>query len=724
MAATRTRARNRTEFDPVELWPSMLGLGASILYVLGWVGTTNTPIWLDAIGFALAFGPACFLGWKAFRSREESVGRMVSIQLGLTTVTALTIVAAIATSIGLEAFAIVYFSLAFLVTFQTRLPGAAAIAWTLALIWGHATIAEGGWLLGTFYSELVPWELATTRSLFVGAFGFLSAAVHGAEVLERRKRHRQEVAEEREEMIRQAREYRLMSTRRSDAPTSRDEASELITREAVDAVNHAIYQSLSLLKTGLQANTCVLLWMDVKAEELRIKELVSESDAIVEGTLRPERGVIGGVTRRREPVVMRDLRPGFRGLAYYREPQEITDFLGVPVLENGHLRGVLCLDRCDNRPFTEDDVALVEESARYLLRAVENERLFATIERSKYELSRFFDASRRLNSVLTPAEVYEVALEVAADVAPFDVAGITLFDATDDTHTIAAVADHIDMGAAQWTQRRFESNTGLVSMVVKNAHYLPFGGVVRDRKPVVYTADEGFEGMESMLVLPLVVQDNTIGTFMVAAKAPHRFTNERREMLEVVANQVAVTLQNARLYSQMESMATTDGLTGLANHRTFQQKLDEAIARARRGKKKFTLLLTDIDHFKSVNDTYGHPVGDEVLRKVAATFESNLRETDIPARYGGEEFAIILEETDHDGARIIADRLRTELKKLVFQTDQGPFSRTMSIGMAEWPTDATDKQDLIDLTDQALYHSKENGRDRVTAFGEIARRTA
>jgi diguanylate cyclase (GGDEF)-like protein len=698
-------------------------VAAGLLYVFGWLGESG-PLWFDAAGFLLAFLPACWVGWEMLRSREETVGILLSIQLGITTISALTILAASASSIGLEAFAVVYFALAFLVTFQARLPGAVAIAWALALIWGHAVVAEGGFVTGEFDSASVAWQLAITRSLFVGAFGFLSAAVHGAEVLERRKRHRQEVEEEREEMIRQAREYRLLSTRRTDAPADRAEATELITREAVDAVNHAIYQSLSLLKTGLGAHTCVLLWMDVRAEEMRIKELVSESDAIIESTLRPERGVIGGITRRREPVVMRDLRPGFRGVAYYRDPQDITDFLGVPVLEDGHLRGVLCVDRRDNRPFTEDDIELVEETSRYLLRAVVNERVFATIERSKYELSRFFDASRRLNSVLTPSEVYEVALEVAYDVAPFDLAAITLFDESCDRHTVAAVDDRMKTGAEAWTTRIFDSNAGLVSMVVKNAHYLPFGGVVRDRKPVVFTADESFEGMESMLVLPLVVQDAVIGTFVVAAKAAQRYTNERREMLEVVANQVAVTLQNARLYAQMESMATTDGLTGLANHRTFQQRLDEAIARARRSKKKFTLLLTDIDHFKSVNDTYGHPVGDEVLRKVAATFEANLRETDIPARYGGEEFAIILEDTDVEGADVIANRLRTELKKLVFQTDQGPFSRTMSIGMAEWPTDATDKQELIDLTDQALYHSKENGRDRVTAFGAIARRTA
>ena len=254
--------------------------------------------------------------------------------------------------------------------------------------------------------------------------------------------------------------------------------------------------------------------------------------------------------------------------------------------------------------------------------------------------------------------------------------------------------------------------------------FLPFGGNLREGRAVLFTKNEAIAEMASMLVLPLIVGDKPIGTFVVAHRLPGQFNNERREMLEVVANQVAVTLQNARLYAQMEEMATTDGLTGLANHRTFQARLDEAVARHRRQNRTFCMLLTDIDHFKGVNDTHGHPVGDEVLRQVARCFEATLRETDVPCRYGGEEFAIILEDTELEGARVIAERLRTEVKKLVFQSDKGQFSISVSIGLGHWPGDAAEKQGLIDLTDQALYYSKEHGRDRVTAYTEIARRAS
>jgi diguanylate cyclase (GGDEF)-like protein len=453
---------------------------------------------------------------------------------------------------------------------------------------------------------------------------------------------------------------------------------------------------------------------------------VSDSDALIESTIEPARGVIGGITRRREPVNLRDVRPGFRGISYYRSPQGVTSFLGVPVIEDGHLRGVLCVDRTDGDNFSDEEEALVEEVSSHIVRTIENERLFTAIERSKYELSRFFDASRRLNGTLTPQQVYDVALDCASDLAPYEFAAITLWDETTNTHRVVAVdrEDEYSSTVDDWLGLEFEENTGLVSMVVKNSHYLPFGGNLREGRTVLFTKDEVLDDLSSMLVLPLIVGDRPIGTFVVAHRRSNQFSPERREMLEVVANQVAVTLQNAHLYAKMEEMATTDGLTGLANHRTFQTKLDETMARHRRQKHEFCLLLTDIDHFKSVNDTHGHPVGDEVLRQVARCFEANLRETDVPCRYGGEEFAIILEDTDVEGARVIAERLREEFSKLGFTSEAGSFSCTISIGIGQWPTDAVEKQDLIDLTDQALYHSKHTGRNKVTAHYEIARKAS
>jgi diguanylate cyclase (GGDEF)-like protein len=171
----------------------------------------------------------------------------------------------------------------------------------------------------------------------------------------------------------------------------------------------------------------------------------------------------------------------------------------------------------------------------------------------------------------------------------------------------------------------------------------------------------------------------------------------------------------------MEEMATTDGLTGLVNHRTFQERFVEMLARAERSAGKQALLLTDIDHFKKVNDSYGHPTGDVVLRGVAQVVRDCVRKIDLAARYGGEEFAIVLEGTDLAGARQLAERIRTEVQKQIFAAPEGkePFSCTLSLGIAVYPDDGRDAKALIAHADQALYHAKHNGRNRAVAWPDL-----
>jgi len=661
----------------------------------------------------LATIPAIFAAYRRWRVSSEP-DRLQEVELGVSLIVASFLAVRAFGAFGVDGFPFVYLIVALLVTFQSRFGGALVVGTALIMTWAPDLMTD---------SAQVEWQILLTRSAFITVFGGLSAFIHGAEILERRIRHRREVQREKEDLLKQARELRLLSARHGDPVMNQEEKTELIARDAVAAVNHAIYLTVALLKNGLNAHTVVLLWFDVKGEFLQIKELFSDCDHITEGSFEPARGVVGGITRRREAVCLEQLKSGFRGIPYYSEPQNITSFAGIPVVENGHLRGVLCADRKGGPAFSADEIKLMEESASYLVDAIENQRHFAAMERSKHELTRFFESSRRLNGVLTSDQVYEVALSSADEIAPWEFAAVTLFN--DDQHVVAAV-DARD-GFAHLKDLKesvFEFDGGLVSMAIKNRHYLPFGGVVRDSDVQLFAGSPSIQGLKSLLVMPLIVLDQTVGTFIVGHSNPNHYSRERREMLEVVCNQVAVTLQNARLYEQMETMATTDGLTGLANHRSFQQRLDETIARHRRTQRPFAILLTDIDHFKSVNDTHGHPIGDEVLRQVSKCFTDNLRETDLAARYGGEEFAMILEDTDLDAAMVTANRLRTEIKKLVYDSPLGSFSVTISIGLGFWPSDAEHKQALIDLTDQALYHSKHGGRDRVTAYSQMIRKAS
>ncbi|HEX4462792.1 MAG TPA: diguanylate cyclase, partial [Polyangia bacterium] len=390
--------------------------------------------------------------------------------------------------------------------------------------------------------------------------------------------------------------------------------------------------------------------------------------------------------------------------------------LGVPVMEDGHLRGVLCADRSGDRPFTERDELLLQGASEQMLRAIQSERVFAAVERAKYEHERFFAALARLNRALTAEDVYTTTFEATREISDFDFAAITLFDRVSKRHTVVSAVGEAPKGLAGLS---FGDNAGLAAMVVKNKHFLPAGGEIRDKDALVFTKKIRLDGMESLLVLPLMSRDEAVGSFAVAAKRARAFGKDKREMLTVIASHVAVKLSNAQLYGRMEEMATTDGLTGLVNHRTFQERFSEMLARAERTGGKQALLLTDIDHFKKVNDTYGHPTGDVVLRGVAQVVRDCVRKIDLAARYGGEEFAIVLEGTDAVGARQLAERIRAEVEKQQFPSSKGAFGCTLSLGIAVYPDDGRDAKTLIANSDQALYHAKHNGRNRAVAFPEV-----
>ncbi len=221
--------------------------------------------------------------------------------------------------------------------------------------------------------------------------------------------------------------------------------------------------------------------------------------------------------------------------------------------------------------------------------------------------------------------------------------------------------------------------------------------------------------------MPVRAGGEAIGALVCGTRRRRALEGDAVRMLKVIALQAGEAFLRARQFAQTERMATTAGLTGLLNHRTFQSKFDEEIARAARAGRKVALILTDIDHFKSINDTYGHATGDAVLRGVAKLLQRCARSTDIVARYGGEEFAIVLPETDMEGGKIIAERIRNAVMNHEFQTDLGPLKCTLSLGIAAYPDVSEVKHEIFEKTDQCLYHCKRMGRNRSTTVDEMKR---
>ncbi len=218
-------------------------------------------------------------------------------------------------------------------------------------------------------------------------------------------------------------------------------------------------------------------------------------------------------------------------------------------------------------------------------------------------------------------------------------------------------------------------------------------------------------GMRSGLIVPLVVRDRVLGVvFLQDCAQPREWSIDDISLLGSLADQVAVAIENAELHMEIERQAVTDGLTGVANRRSFNESITKEFERAKRYGQPLSLAVIDLDFLKKINDTYGHMTGDDAIRAIGNVLAQSSRSIDITARYGGEEFCVLLPNTEIEMAEQLAERLR----RLIRETEiDGPGPLSASIGVASFPLHADSADALFLRADEALYRAKQEGRNRV-----------
>jgi diguanylate cyclase (GGDEF)-like protein len=253
---------------------------------------------------------------------------------------------------------------------------------------------------------------------------------------------------------------------------------------------------------------------------------------------------------------------------------------------------------------------------------------------------------------------------------------------------------------------------GLLGVVMKKGLAIRLANAKEDLCSVGLPA--GHPPIYTLLGIPIKINGKPIGGVFVANKAGNDgFTLEDEELLFTLVYQAAVAIENARLLETTHRLAVTDGLTGLLNHREFYRRLADYLKGAERYHYAISLLMIDIDHFKQFNDTYGHQMGDQVLKTIGDIIETQVRAVDVCARYGGEEFVVILSNADTAQSVIFAERIRSTIFAYPFKHDGIRSQLSVSIGIASFPQDADNIKDLVKRADEVLYSAKATGRNKV-----------
>jgi diguanylate cyclase (GGDEF)-like protein len=333
------------------------------------------------------------------------------------------------------------------------------------------------------------------------------------------------------------------------------------------------------------------------------------------------------------------------------------------------------------------------------------------LEERVHDLEILTATARRMAASLQLEELVEaVARETCKAIPEAEAVALVHRGAGD---RLSLVIDGFDRASDKFFRRPMKEGEGAAGWVMSHGLARRIGDLSADDD---VASHGGASGIRSWLGVPLFLYGGCEGVIAVQSTQAGAFRADHQRLLESLGLQIAAALQNSHLYE----LAMVDGLTGLFMRRYFDARIEEEIERSKRYGTAFSVLMMDVDDFKSLNDTHGHLIGDRVLRGIAHVVKSQMRGVDTAARYGGEEFAVILPRTEMVNAYNVGERIRGAIAELRITTDSEPaqvLRVTASFGIAAYPeSTATGGEDLVRRADRALYRAKKTGKNRVELF--------
>ena len=464
-------------------------------------------------------------------------------------------------------------------------------------------------------------------------------------------------------------------------------------------LDEVLAKILDILRDYFHLQNAAILLFDKPAREFYVRAQVEWDPDHAKVRLPLGKGLIGCSGKLKRPIYAPDVS---------KEPRYISGNpvtrceLSIPLMVREEVVGVLDCQSDKLDAFDQETIDLLTLFSTQASIALQNAELYTLEQRKATQLEAVNAIARQSTAVLELSELMDNVCHVI--VKSFDVEHVAILLKEDDKLALRAHAGRLTVTMPIGSL--LPAGAGLCGRAL-----LTGKTVLENDVTAVIGYVAGVKEAEAEMCIPLIAFGETLGVLVLDSSTTGTFHDEDVHTLESVADMCATAIQNAHYFERVRQMAYLDGLTGIFNRRFFELRIMQEIERANRYDLALSVIMMDIDHFKRINDEFGHLLGDEVLKQISRLFSQHLRKPDVLCRFGGEEFAILLPETTGDSALAAAEKLRQIVGSYPFPGIPRPV--TFSAGVAEFPRNGRTRDELVQAADAALYCSKQGGRDRV-----------
>ncbi len=471
-----------------------------------------------------------------------------------------------------------------------------------------------------------------------------------------------------------------------------DATQAILSTFDLDEVLHRI---LAIARDHFRLENCTIFLLDTTDNSLYAKAHSGRRSDIDNLRISITKGIIGRAAQSKRPVYVTDVT---KDDGYIAGVPSTRSELALPLIERDQVVGVMDFQSDELDHFDQETIDLLTLFAAQASIGVQNARLYSMLKHRAAQLEAINSFAKQTTLEVDIRDLLGQLCAQLPQSFPVDHVAVLLLDT--EGHLVPS---------SQFGTLRPKFTEEELGAVLQDAN-----STGKLLKRVAIDSEIWFEGAKSEVCLPLVSFGRPLGVLLCASTQRGGFKENDIQALESVADILATAVQNASHLENVRELAYRDGLTGIFNRRQFESKIREELARTGRYGGNLSVLMIDIDHFKLINDEFGHLLGDEVLKQVANIFGRHLRKVDITCRYGGEEFAIILPATRLPSAHAVAEKLRRAVETYEFPGVPRPV--TISIGVAEFPTHGEERDELVSAADAALYQAKQGGRNRVCCW--------